>query len=195
MSIATYKRREQKAGKTSSTIRVLRGKRAPQQIYNPLEQEASVRQLLEQTQNPLLSTEIGHPAVPLWPNEDTSNQEWRRPPMPFSTRPRRDPVIIVIDSEDEQLEFALETRIEGDSKIKLLCSAKFPFLANLIEKIRMKHHLSPEKEIRGIDVKIGSKVISADLNELELKYISGVVAENGGQAEIVVSIQAVKEER
>lgn len=107
------------------------------------------------------------------------------PPLPQPQNPPvpRDP------PQERGLDFVLETSIEGPGEIKLIYGVDVPSLAQLVEMIRRKHHLKPEQDIRAMKVRIGGKIFSVDLDEQrDWKYISGVVVEYGGRAEMVVSI-------
>lgn len=88
------------------------------------------------------------------------------------------------------LDLVLETTVTGSSEIRLIyCTNTYP-QSCFVRELRRKHGLGREHEILGIRVKTGDKVFNVDLKEpRDWGYISGVIAKNGGRAEMTVSIK------
>lgn len=86
-------------------------------------------------------------------------------------------------------DLVFETTVTGSSEIRLIYCASTHPLAGLVGEVRRKCALRSVQEVKGIRVKTGEKVFSVDMQETrDWRYILGVVAENGGRAEMFVSV-------
>lgn len=94
----------------------------------------------------------------------------------------------MVAEPSQRPDFVLESSVCGSKTCELIHGTDVPTLELLIKVIANTHQLGDTKVV-GVALKIGNRVCELNMREpRDWEYISKLVTENGGRAEMVVEV-------